>query len=58
MPVADGHIIARNENFGGIGETALSPVALALRNAIFATIGNPLRSLLILTQLRVLPGDD
>jgi CO/xanthine dehydrogenase Mo-binding subunit len=55
MLVAGDHVVARNRNFGGIGEAALSPAALALRNAIFATTGNPLRSLPISPRLRALP---
>ena len=45
MPVLDVHVIASTEKPGGIGETAVPPVAPALCNAIFAATGKRLRSL-------------
>jgi isoquinoline 1-oxidoreductase beta subunit len=45
MPVLDIHIIASHEKPGGVGETAVPPVAPALCNAIFAATGKRLRSL-------------
>jgi len=45
LPVLDVHVIPSEEHPGGIGETAVPPVAPALCNAIFAATGKRLRSL-------------
>jgi isoquinoline 1-oxidoreductase subunit beta len=45
LPLLDVHVIKSGERPGGIGETAVAPVAPALCNAIFAATGKRLRSL-------------
>ena len=50
MPQLDVHLVRNGEKPGGIGETAVPPVAPALCNAIFAATGKRLRSLPIAAQ--------
>jgi len=45
MPVVESHLIASRESPGGVGETALPPIAPAVANAIFAATGKRIRRL-------------
>lgn len=45
MPVIDVHIVASDEDPGGVGEPGTPPIAPALANAVFALTGRPVRSL-------------
>jgi isoquinoline 1-oxidoreductase subunit beta len=45
MPVVEAHIVPSTETMGGVGETAVPPVAPALANAIFAVTGRRIRRL-------------
>ncbi|MND87768.1 Isoquinoline 1-oxidoreductase subunit beta [compost metagenome] len=45
MPVVETHIVPSTEKMGGIGETAVPPVAPAVANAVFALTGQRLREL-------------
>jgi isoquinoline 1-oxidoreductase beta subunit len=48
MPGVDVHLVQSGELPGGIGESAVPPVAPAICNAIFAATGKRLRSLPIM----------
>ncbi|MCY1398215.1 Isoquinoline 1-oxidoreductase subunit beta [compost metagenome] len=45
MPMVETHIVPSTEKMGGIGETAVPPVAPAVANAVFALTGQRLREL-------------
>ena len=45
MPVVESHLITSRESPGGVGETALPPIAPAVANAIFAATGKRIRRL-------------
>lgn len=45
LPAISGYIIANGEAPGGVGETAVPPVAPAIANAVFAASGRRLRDL-------------
>ncbi|WP_166363153.1 xanthine dehydrogenase family protein molybdopterin-binding subunit [Pseudomonas akapageensis] len=45
MPVVETHIVPSTDKMGGIGETAVPPVAPAVANAVFALTGQRLREL-------------
>jgi isoquinoline 1-oxidoreductase beta subunit len=45
MPAVEVHIVPSNERMGGVGETAVSPIAPAVGNAIFALTGKRIRRL-------------
>ena len=45
MPVIEVHLVQSREKPGGIGETAVPPIAPALTNAIFAATGKRIRRL-------------
>jgi len=45
MPVVETHIVASMEKMGGVGETAVPPIAPAVGNAIFAATGKRMRRL-------------
>jgi len=45
MPVVEAHIVPSTEKMGGVGETAVPPIAPAVANAIFAVTGKRIRRL-------------
>jgi isoquinoline 1-oxidoreductase beta subunit len=45
MPVVEAHIVPSTDKMGGVGETAVPPIAPALANAIFAVTGKRIRRL-------------
>jgi isoquinoline 1-oxidoreductase beta subunit len=45
MPMVETHIVPSTDKMGGIGETAVPPVAPAVANAVFALTGQRLREL-------------
>jgi isoquinoline 1-oxidoreductase beta subunit len=45
MPAVEVHIVPSTEKMGGVGETAVPPIAPAVANAIFALTGKRLRRL-------------
>ena len=45
MPILDVHVIKSDERPGGVGETAVPPVAPSICNALFAATGKRLRAL-------------
>ena len=45
MPVVETHIVPSTEKMGGVGETAVPPIAPAVANAIFAVTGKRIRRL-------------
>jgi isoquinoline 1-oxidoreductase beta subunit len=45
MPVVETHIVPSTEKMGGVGETAVPPIAPAIANAIFAATGKRIRRL-------------
>ncbi|UVJ43499.1 xanthine dehydrogenase family protein molybdopterin-binding subunit [Pseudomonas sp. LS1212] len=45
MPEVETHIVASTDKMGGIGETAVPPVAPAVANAVYALTGQRLREL-------------
>jgi len=45
MPVVETHIVPSTEKMGGVGETAVPPIAPALTSAIFAATGKRIRRL-------------
>lgn len=45
MPVVETHIVSSTEKMGGVGETAVPPIAPAVANAIFAVTGKRIRRL-------------
>jgi isoquinoline 1-oxidoreductase beta subunit len=45
MPVIEAHIVPSKEKMGGVGETAVPPIAPAVANAIFAATGKRIRRL-------------
>jgi isoquinoline 1-oxidoreductase beta subunit len=50
MPLVEAHIVASSEKMGGVGETAVPPIAPAVANAIFAATGKRIRRLPIVPQ--------
>lgn len=50
MPVVEVHIVPSTEKMGGIGETAVPPIAPAVANAVFALTGQRLRELPLALQ--------
>ncbi len=45
MPVVEAYIVPSAEKMGGVGETAVPPIAPAVANAIFAITGKRIRRL-------------
>jgi isoquinoline 1-oxidoreductase subunit beta len=45
MPVVEAHIVPSTDKMGGVGETAVPPIAPAVANAIFAVTGKRIRRL-------------
>ena len=45
MPVVEAHIVPSTDKMGGVGETAVPPIAPAVANAIFALTGKRVRRL-------------
>ncbi|MGH7451838.1 MAG: molybdopterin cofactor-binding domain-containing protein, partial [bacterium] len=50
MPAVEVHIVPSAEKMGGVGETAVPPIAPAVANAIFAAIGKRIRQLPIRSE--------
>jgi isoquinoline 1-oxidoreductase beta subunit len=50
MPQIDVHIVASENNPGGIGEASVPPIAPAVTNAIFKATGKRIRRLPIRTE--------
>ncbi|MGH7253300.1 MAG: molybdopterin cofactor-binding domain-containing protein, partial [Nitrospiraceae bacterium] len=45
MPEVEAHIVPSADKMGGVGETAVPPIAPAVANAIFAVTGKRIRRL-------------
>jgi isoquinoline 1-oxidoreductase beta subunit len=45
MPAVEVHIVQSSDKMGGVGETAVPPIAPAVANALFAATGNRIRRL-------------
>ena len=45
MPVVEAHVVPSTDKMGGVGETAVPPIAPAVANAIFAVTGKRIRRL-------------
>jgi isoquinoline 1-oxidoreductase beta subunit len=45
MPAVEAHIVSSTEKMGGVGETAVPPIAPAVANAVATLTGQRLREL-------------